>query len=160
MLRKVTHCAGHVSANTRPHQLRWGDQEMGTACMHFTHYYHPATILFPPPTQNPAWILMKNYNSVPPLKNLILLLLPCLCGEEKKEPCTHCLHMCKVPMVTCKLLHYTKIIVLLLLPSISPSLPPSIQYSYSLCRVGADAQYMQYLSKSRITSPQTRKKLI
>ena len=28
----------------------------------------------------------------------------------------------------------------------------------SLCRDGADAQYMQYLSKSRITSPQTRKK--
>ena len=25
----------------------------------------------------------------------------------------------------------------------------------SLCRDGADAQYMQYLSKSRITSPQT-----
>ena len=31
MLRKVTHCAGHVSANARPHQLRWGDREMGTA---------------------------------------------------------------------------------------------------------------------------------
>ena len=30
----------------------------------------------------------------------------------------------------------------------------------SLCRDGADAQYMQYLSKSHITSPQTRKKLI
>ena len=30
----------------------------------------------------------------------------------------------------------------------------------SLCRIGADAQYMQYLSKSRITSPQTRKKLV
>ena len=30
----------------------------------------------------------------------------------------------------------------------------------SLCRDGADAQYMQYLSKSRITSPQTHKKLI
>ena len=30
----------------------------------------------------------------------------------------------------------------------------------SLCRDGADAQYMQYLSKSRITSPQTSKKLI
>ena len=28
----------------------------------------------------------------------------------------------------------------------------------SLCRDGADAQYMQYLSKSCITSPQTRKK--
>ena len=27
-------------------------------------------------------------------------------------------------------------------------------------RDGADAQYMQYLSKSHITSPQTRKKLI
>ena len=26
----------------------------------------------------------------------------------------------------------------------------------SLCRDGADAQYIQYLSKSRITSPQTR----
>ena len=33
MLRKVTHCAGHVSANTRPHQLRWGDREMGTAIL-------------------------------------------------------------------------------------------------------------------------------
>ena len=30
----------------------------------------------------------------------------------------------------------------------------------SLYRDGADAQYKQYLSKSRITSPQTRKKLI
>jgi len=29
MLCKVTHCAGRVSANTRPHQLRWGDREMG-----------------------------------------------------------------------------------------------------------------------------------
>ena len=29
MLCKVTHCAGRVSANTRPHQLQWGDQEMG-----------------------------------------------------------------------------------------------------------------------------------
>ena len=31
MLCKVTHCAGHVSANTRPHQLCWGDWEMGTS---------------------------------------------------------------------------------------------------------------------------------
>ena len=31
MLRKVTHCAGRISANTRPHQLRWGDREMETA---------------------------------------------------------------------------------------------------------------------------------
>ena len=31
MLRKVTHCAGRVSANARPHQLRWGDREVGTA---------------------------------------------------------------------------------------------------------------------------------
>ena len=31
MLRKVTHCAGRVLANTRPHQLCWGDREMGTA---------------------------------------------------------------------------------------------------------------------------------
>ena len=30
MLCKVTHCAGHISANTRPHQLCWGDREMGT----------------------------------------------------------------------------------------------------------------------------------
>ena len=31
MLCKVTHCTWRISANTRPHQLRWGDQEMGTA---------------------------------------------------------------------------------------------------------------------------------
>ena len=31
MLCKVTHCAEHVSANTRPLQLHWGDREMGTA---------------------------------------------------------------------------------------------------------------------------------
>ena len=29
MLCKVTHCAGHISTNTRPHH--WGDWEMGTA---------------------------------------------------------------------------------------------------------------------------------
>ena len=28
---EVTHCGGHISANTRPHQLCWGDWEMGTA---------------------------------------------------------------------------------------------------------------------------------
>ena len=27
---KVTHCTGRISANTRPHQLRWGDREMET----------------------------------------------------------------------------------------------------------------------------------
>ena len=31
MLCKVTHCAGRVSANTRPHQPCWGDHEMGNA---------------------------------------------------------------------------------------------------------------------------------
>ena len=30
MLCKVTHCTGHILANTRPHQLHWGDWEMGT----------------------------------------------------------------------------------------------------------------------------------
>ena len=33
MLCKVTHCTGHISANTRPPQLCWGDQEMGTAIL-------------------------------------------------------------------------------------------------------------------------------
>ena len=28
---KVGHCAGHISANTRLHQLPWGDREIGTA---------------------------------------------------------------------------------------------------------------------------------
>ena len=31
MLCKVTHCAGRVLANTNPHHLCCGDQEMGTA---------------------------------------------------------------------------------------------------------------------------------
>ena len=30
-------------------------------------------------------------------------------GEEEREPGTHCLRMCQVPLVTCILLHYTKI---------------------------------------------------
>ena len=29
MLCKVTHCAGCILANTRPHQLHWGDWEVG-----------------------------------------------------------------------------------------------------------------------------------
>ena len=29
-LDKVTHCAGPILVNTRPHQLHWGEQEMGT----------------------------------------------------------------------------------------------------------------------------------
>ena len=39
MLRKVTHCAGCVLVNTRPHQLRWGDWEMGTAisCIRYAY---------------------------------------------------------------------------------------------------------------------------
>ena len=32
MLCKVTHCAGYISANTRPHQLHWGDWETATSC--------------------------------------------------------------------------------------------------------------------------------
>lgn len=35
MLCKDTHCAGHVSANTRPHQLWWGDQEHVSANFKF-----------------------------------------------------------------------------------------------------------------------------
>ena len=30
-------------------------------------------------------------------------------GEEEREPGTHCLRICQVPLVTCILLHYTKI---------------------------------------------------
>ena len=45
MLCKVTHRAGSVSANTRPHQLRWGDWEMGTA-MH----YHSSSIAWREPS--------------------------------------------------------------------------------------------------------------
>ena len=35
---QVTHCAGHILANCRPHQLRWSDWEMGTAisCTEFS----------------------------------------------------------------------------------------------------------------------------
>ena len=32
-------------------------------------------------------------------------------GEEEREPGTHCLCMCEVPLVTCILLRYTKIMV-------------------------------------------------
>ena len=33
MLRKVTYCAGHISATTRPHQLHWDD-----TCIDFYPY--------------------------------------------------------------------------------------------------------------------------
>ena len=41
---RVTRCAGRVSANTRPHQLRWGDSGSVGACMHEVHgeEYSPA----------------------------------------------------------------------------------------------------------------------
>ena len=29
MLCKVTHCTGRILTNTRPHQLHWGDWEVG-----------------------------------------------------------------------------------------------------------------------------------
>ena len=39
MLYQITHCAGHVLAITRPHQLRWGDREMetGISCSQMTN---------------------------------------------------------------------------------------------------------------------------
>ena len=38
-------------------------------------------------------------------------------GEEEREPGTHCLRMRQVPLVTCILLHYTKIMVNFCLPA-------------------------------------------
>ena len=35
MFYEVTHCAGYVLANARPHQLRWGDWEVEAACQVF-----------------------------------------------------------------------------------------------------------------------------
>ena len=57
MLCKVTHCAGRVSANTRPHQLRWGDQEMGTAisCTECSQVAGRMHMLYAP-----SWSIYKN----------------------------------------------------------------------------------------------------
>ena len=41
-------------------------------------------------------------------------------GEEKREPGTHCSRMHQVPLVTCILLHYTKITVNFCLPPERP----------------------------------------
>ena len=41
-------------------------------------------------------------------------------GEEEREPGTYCSHMCQVPLVTCILLHYTKIMVNFCLPADRP----------------------------------------
>ena len=40
-------------------------------------------------------------------------------GEEERQPGTHCLRMCQVPLVTCILLCYTKITVNFCLPAVS-----------------------------------------
>ena len=34
VLYKVSHCTGHVSDNTKPHQLCWGDEEVGSAILY------------------------------------------------------------------------------------------------------------------------------
>ena len=50
--------------------------------------------------------------------HLYLALFPGSCvGEEEREPSTHCLRMCQVPLVTCILLRYTKIMVNFCLPA-------------------------------------------
>ena len=41
-------------------------------------------------------------------------------GEEEREPGTHCSRMRQVPLVTCMLLHYTKITVNFCLPAERP----------------------------------------
>ena len=55
---KVTLCARHISANTRPHQLRWGDREMGIllriSCTKCTHLY---------------WEIRVNNSSLKPMAN-------------------------------------------------------------------------------------------
>ena len=37
MLCKVTHCARHISANTRPHQLHWGDTRQSRIAVSLLH---------------------------------------------------------------------------------------------------------------------------
>ena len=34
LIRKVNHRVGHISVNTRPHWLHWGDSETGTILSH------------------------------------------------------------------------------------------------------------------------------
>ena len=51
-------------------------------------------------------------------------------GEEEREPGTHCSCMCQVSLVTCILLHYTKITVNFCLP---PERPKAALHGYTLC---------------------------
>ena len=44
----------------------------------------------------------------------LIASFPTLMLEEKREPGAHCSHMRQVPLVTCILLHYTKMSALLL----------------------------------------------
>ena len=55
MLHKVTHCTGRVSANTRPHQLRWGDREMGTA-ISCTEYSQVAGLIQETPRKHQLFV--------------------------------------------------------------------------------------------------------
>ena len=45
VILRVTRCTGHVSANTRPHQLHWGDSGSVGATWH-THATIKKTLLF------------------------------------------------------------------------------------------------------------------
>ena len=68
---EVTQCAGHVSANTRCHQLRWGDRELAyyMSCARNTDIHVRAVsnhctlvvfLSFPPPLLPPFFLLLPS----------------------------------------------------------------------------------------------------
>ena len=63
-----------------------------------------------------------------------------LCGEEEREPGTHCSRMRQVSLVTCILLHYTKITVKFCLPAGRPH-----------CMVILPVGHIQVVLKSKTT---------
>ena len=75
---KVTHCVGCISANTRLHQLRWGDREWAyyLSCARNTDDW-PLMIF--PETQQPSGIshLLQRFPSpLQPSRELSLLCMP------------------------------------------------------------------------------------
>ena len=93
MLCKATYCAGHISANTRPHQLcsgvtgRWGllshaREVVGswTSAPHFTHTH----------THSPSTSYLIDHF----LDLLLCCVIQELCDEENQDSYVHLLYSC------------------------------------------------------------------
>ena len=91
MLYKATHCAGHISANTRPHQLCWSDWQMGLLS-HAREVVRQVDSC--PPLHTHTYTLSALYLIDHFLDLLLCCIIQELCDEENQDSYVHVLYSC------------------------------------------------------------------